>query len=767
MIRFSCPECDTGLKTGDEKAGTKILCPECGEQVLVPSAPRSKGGSNEAGKGGTISRRGGGKDAAESAKSQKGLYIGLAVGACVLVAGGGIYFGMNYLNNDKSDSKTAANNTSSTTPPPAPAPTVTPQVPAPTPAPTATNAPAPSTPLTPSIPKTAETSPFPKPPETKPETKPAETKVADAGSEPKAPAETYAVNENADKIYQRVLKSTCWVVTYIPGKTGPFAALLSGSGSLVDRVNRLVLTNYHVISEANKPEAERICFFPQYEKGKLIKEREAYQKMIQRKERGIPYWVVISDKKRDLALIQLTAVPDDVQVLPLAATTPSVGTRVHSLGSPGRSGALFGYVPGTVRNTYLKKWTSVGGREAIVNEAQVIETDSATNEGDSGGPLVNDRKELVGVTQSYALGARQISTFIDISEVRAVLNKYYKEHNLKALPEAAPTATNDDVPTLVRALEDREATRRIWAAQKLATMGPEAKPAVPRLVKVLKDKDDNVRRNVAEALAQMGSVSREYLPEVTEALKDPNSDVRVAVLATIRNMGPEADKAVPALVRLLKEDKETQVRQKAALTLGHLGNLAKDAVPALAAALKDESVLVRAEAAAALAQMGNLALPALENLGESLKDNQQDVRVNALKALEALGPDAKPLLPQIKEMLMLRDRDTRLQAIAVVGAIGPDAGELAPTLVSLLDREEFHNPVGDAVVRIGKAAVTPLITALKHPKWEVRKGAAHALGQMGSDARRAVQPLTLLSRSDVNAEVKKEATAALKRITGK
>src|SRR4029078_12751795 len=99
------------------------------------------------------------------------------------------------------------------------------------------------------------------------------------------------------------------------------------------------------------------------------------------------------------------------------------GQRVHSVGNPGASGALWVYAPGVVRTFYHKKWLSKSeeGEAPSEHEADVIETQSPTNHGDSGGPLVNDRGELVGVTQGGKrdeLGS--VRQCIDVSEVKKV-----------------------------------------------------------------------------------------------------------------------------------------------------------------------------------------------------------------------------------------------------------------------------------------------------------------------------------------------------------
>jgi S1-C subfamily serine protease len=215
---------------------------------------------------------------------------------------------------------------------------------------------------------------------------------------------------DAAKIYQDVLKSVVWI--HAPRERGQLA---TGTGSLVDARLRLILTNYHIVG--NAPRVEVV--FPQYERGKLIAEREYYIDRLRRL--GIRGRVVARDRTRDLALIQLEELPKGAQQLKLAAMSPLPGQTVHSLGNPGKSGALWVYTAGKVRQVYFKRWKAKIGDETASFEAEVVETDSATNPGDSGGPLVNDQAELVGVTQGGAIGASLLSYFIDVSEVRRFL----------------------------------------------------------------------------------------------------------------------------------------------------------------------------------------------------------------------------------------------------------------------------------------------------------------------------------------------------------
>ena len=212
------------------------------------------------------------------------------------------------------------------------------------------------------------------------------------------------------KIYKDAVASTVWV------HSTRTAGLATGSGTLIDAGRRLVLTNYHVVEENPRV----TIFFPEYRDGRPIPERTHYTDRAKRL--GVRGKVVALDKGADLAVIQIDAVPEGVKAIAVAVRSPEPGELVHSIGNAGKSGALWGYVNGTVRQVYRKKWQAALSKTKTAHfEARVIETDTPTNPGDSGGPLLNDKGELVGVTQGGALNASLVSFFVDASEVKQLL----------------------------------------------------------------------------------------------------------------------------------------------------------------------------------------------------------------------------------------------------------------------------------------------------------------------------------------------------------
>jgi S1-C subfamily serine protease len=226
-----------------------------------------------------------------------------------------------------------------------------------------------------------------------------------------------------ESVYKKALKSTVWVVQPIE-REGNRLTMRTGSGSVIDARQKLILTNYHVVEEI--PDVT-ICF-PIFEKGKLVPERDRYRESLS--QIGLRGRVIAKDTKHDLALIRVEgAFPPNTPQLRLAKGSPEPSERVHSIGSPGVSGALFNYTDGTVKAVYQKQWRAMrrpNDPNPLQLDARVIETSSATNQGDSGGPLMNDKCELVGVTQGASGGdamTRSISYFIAVEEVREMLKK--------------------------------------------------------------------------------------------------------------------------------------------------------------------------------------------------------------------------------------------------------------------------------------------------------------------------------------------------------
>src|SRR5438874_767876 len=99
--------------------------------------------------------------------------------------------------------------------------------------------------------------------------------------------------EGGVRVYQNVLKSSVWVRSDRGG-----GQVATGSGSLIDRPRRLVLTNYHVVGDI-----ERVTvLLPVFRDGNTIAERSYYAQ--RERELGIRGTVKARDKQADLVIVE-------------------------------------------------------------------------------------------------------------------------------------------------------------------------------------------------------------------------------------------------------------------------------------------------------------------------------------------------------------------------------------------------------------------------------------------------------------------------------
>jgi hypothetical protein len=165
------------------------------------------------------------------------------------------------------------------------------------------------------------------------------------------------------QVYQHLLKSVAWIVNLNATVTrfGNVQGMATmGSGTLVDRDNRLVLTNDHVVRGDFQ---ERLVFFPVHRNGALLAEKEAYLDEARRGGNTIRYKVLAQEERCDLALIQLDRLPDGIEALALAKSSVGPGQTVHSIGGNPLGGAGLWIYPSARSGRFT---TSAGARPSML-----------------------------------------------------------------------------------------------------------------------------------------------------------------------------------------------------------------------------------------------------------------------------------------------------------------------------------------------------------------------------------------------------------------
>jgi HEAT repeat protein/S1-C subfamily serine protease len=718
MIEFTCPKCRTVLEASGQQAGKVIKCPECGTGLKVPMAKKAPAGQETgikqsparslppAGAKPQRSERKAPRRPAreESDRASKGPSPGLLIGAVVggvailAVIGVGVVLALRSGSKDSTETTTPSVPTFSSSP-------------AVVKGPVANN----------STSNLAN------------QTKKEQTKD-DLG-----PPEVTSSMTSGD-IVRQTLHSVVWIVFLMrDGRTG------MGSGSLVDLENRIVLTNYHVVVLQIKT----LVFFPMYEKDQLISERERYLR--RRDEDGIPAQVLATDPSHDLALIQLSRVPDGVKAIPLSDSSASSLDLVYSFGSPAGSGALFGSTSGTVRQVYRRKWGAMLVPGTMLEiDSQIVETQNPTFHGDSGGPLVNDRGELVGVTEGGIHG-QLMSFFIDVKEARNFIDGYFQKAGRQWHRGEGTVSNHTAVPDLVRYLDSPKKDFRTKAITNLGKIGAGARLAVPDLIQLLKKESEaGVRRQAVEALNKIGPPEKKDLNLLTDGLTDTNPEVRGYAATALGKLGRDGRIYLADLLKA-KKDAESSVRQAVIRSLGQVGRYDKETVmDALKDGLKDGDKDVRVAAADSIVVLGPTAgdIPVLK---ECLKHQDSEVQMAGARALFNLGPEAKDAVPALLEALnRSKDDQARGTIMTTLGQIGAASKTAIPAILESMKVKELRPKAMVALGKIGpeaKEAVPALVENLDDR--DSRSTAINALGKIGKEAKIAVPKMAqLLSERD-------------------
>ncbi len=248
------------------------------------------------------------------------------------------------------------------------------------------------------------------------------------------------------------------------------------------------------------------------------------------------------------------------------------------------------------------------------------------------------------------------------------------------------------VPDLLRALNQPDSTNHfIPPGPVLVELGPIAAPA---LLDALKDEEFTRRDKVATTLGQIDGGPK-TVTALLDALKPATVaqpyEVRTGVIRGLAEIGPEAKTAIPALIAILRDKREGNLRIEAAKALGEIGG-DKTVVAALTEALKDVSTL-----RAGLKGLVLLGLSSAPILLDMFK-NQEDVAKSCMAA-EALGELGAVGVPALIEALKDNDTLKRTAVISALGRLGPQARAAVPALVEVYKKDSTTSFAAGVVLK--------------------------------------------------------------------
>jgi S1-C subfamily serine protease len=175
-----------------------------------------------------------------------------------------------------------------------------------------------------------------------------------------------------------------------------------GSGAVIDKANRLAVTNKHVVGNNTQV---AVIFKPPGSGDPA--DQQAYRAD-----------VVKVDEVTDLALIRISEIPAYVPEMKLGSLAAlEVGADVHAIGHPtGEAWSYTGGIVSQIRRNY--EWQADDG---FRHRATVIQTQTPINPGNSGGPLLDDSGAIVGINSFVRADAEGLNYAVSVEDVRALL----------------------------------------------------------------------------------------------------------------------------------------------------------------------------------------------------------------------------------------------------------------------------------------------------------------------------------------------------------
>jgi HEAT repeat protein len=383
----------------------------------------------------------------------------------------------------------------------------------------------------------------------------------------------------------------------------------------------------------------------------------------------------------------------------------------------------------------IKKWAKKGKLEKLIKALQTNRGSVRWDITDAIGEIGND--EAID-TLGKLLGDNDSSV---------------RNQAVKALVKIGSPA----VDTLIKCLSDNNVEARKWAVHALTNIGDPK--AIESLFKSLDDSDKQVREWAVVALFQMGPQAVDHL---INTLDKYDEDVRKkAAQVLYKRKDP---RAIDFLIRDLEDNKE-RVRYDAINALAKMPDIR--AVDPLIRLLEDEDECIVSYAESALVKIGALAV---DSLIKALDSNNSSLRSNVVSILDDFK--WKPAADETGiKFYIIKEKLETFVDIGAGAVVQGDSGKdflkkTIESLVNILEEEQssirkkaagildkfgwqptsdetgakYHIARGniEKCIKIGAAAVGPLIRVMTDKDSGVRDDASAALVKIGAPA---VDPL--------------------------
>jgi HEAT repeat protein len=330
------------------------------------------------------------------------------------------------------------------------------------------------------------------------------------------------------------------------------------------------------------------------------------------------------------------------------------------------------------------------------------------------------------------------------------------------------------IPQLVELLEEgvpdaiRESTTRT-----LGKIGKEAKSAIDPLIKLLTHRRPSLVVHALRALGDVGCADQRVRAALTDLWRSPvlSQAVQVEAAITLCKLKIEIGGLLRFLTATLMAGQDVAHRKSAAEALSFCGKNGLDVVPALlAAALTDKNTDVRQKAQVSLDRLNLPQDKAIQLCAQQLKD--------AIYAETALRKSGLPAVAALIKAVASDDVAIREKAVRVLGGFGEPAAEAAPALTRAL-RDKHMSIRLEAAKALWNTTkkpemAVPVLVELLEEKWSTAQEfteprrrflqtVIEALWRIGPPAKAAL-PALIAKSKDKNRLVSEAALSAIKEI---
>jgi HEAT repeat protein len=246
------------------------------------------------------------------------------------------------------------------------------------------------------------------------------------------------------------------------------------------------------------------------------------------------------------------------------------------------------------------------------------------------------------------------------------------------------------------------------------------------------------------------------LDPVLKLLESADWRKRLQGVMKLSRGGPVARQALPQLLAATR-DQNPQVAGAAMVAVIKVAPDDPRAMPAVRRALKHEQPAIRAKGAKALGMIGKAAAEAATDLAARLRDDSDlEVRRAAAVALGSVGAaDAATATALVSALRETRSPDSwkvREAAAISLGTMASQARSAVPALVTAAgdESENVRAAALNTLKKLSPASLSGLEKLLAHSDGKVRIGAAKRLAGLLPDSKPALRRALISSHQDVS-----------------